>query len=71
MDAREVELLVHITAPSRASDDVRYLAIASSVQDFQPAIRTRISGPDEDVKAARVVEMGSISVNTRLVPVGL
>ena len=34
----EVEILVHITAPSRAVDDSRYRSLASAYLDFEPAV---------------------------------
>ncbi|CAM1507180.1 Fc.00g068210.m01.CDS01 [Cosmosporella sp. VM-42] len=39
---QETEILVHITAPSRATDDVAYRQLAQAYLDFQPAERTRI-----------------------------
>ena len=34
----EVEILVHITAPSRAADDKKYRSLASAYLDFEPAV---------------------------------
>lgn len=48
MEMAEHELLVHIAASSRLQDDKRYIAVARAVLDFQPAIITRVSGPDPD-----------------------
>lgn len=47
-NVRNVEILIHITAPSRASDDVRYRSLASAYIDFQPQKPRRLSGPDVD-----------------------
>lgn len=35
-----VEILVHITAPSKASDDANYRALAAAYQCFEPAVKT-------------------------------
>lgn len=39
----EVEILIHITAPSRATDDSRYRSLASAYLDFEPAVTLPIS----------------------------
>ncbi|XDG06543.1 hypothetical protein ABKA04_006158 [Annulohypoxylon sp. FPYF3050] len=39
----EVEILVHIGAPSRAVDDTRYRSLATSYLEFQPARRVELS----------------------------
>jgi hypothetical protein len=44
-DARETEILVHITAPSRASDDAIYRALAAAYLGFESARRTVIDVP--------------------------
>ncbi|KIW22786.1 uncharacterized protein PV07_11050 [Cladophialophora immunda] len=44
METAENELLVHVSAPSTAQDDRRYISIAQSVLNFGPAIITRVSG---------------------------
>ncbi|TVY29811.1 hypothetical protein LHYA1_G002042 [Lachnellula hyalina] len=38
----DVEILVHITAPSRGPDDARYRALAHAYLDFEPTRRHRI-----------------------------
>lgn len=38
----EVEILVHITAPSRGPDDARYRALAHAYLNFEPATRQKI-----------------------------
>ncbi|RYP65294.1 hypothetical protein DL771_008363 [Monosporascus sp. 5C6A] len=38
----EVEILVHIAAPSRAADDNRYRSLASAYIDFEPAARLSV-----------------------------
>jgi len=47
MDDVPVEILVHIAAPSRAVDDVRYRALASAYTAFQPATRRPLHGLNE------------------------
>lgn len=44
---RPNEILVHIAAPSRASDDKRYRALAGAYLDFEPTRRIPISKPHE------------------------
>lgn len=39
---KDTEILVHITAPSRATDDVLYRRLAQAYLDFQPQTRTEI-----------------------------
>lgn len=39
---KDVEILVHTTAPSRGQDDARYRALAQAYLDFQPAGRRRV-----------------------------
>ncbi|KAK1690742.1 hypothetical protein BDP55DRAFT_648314 [Colletotrichum godetiae] len=56
MEAHDnVEILVHVTAPCRNIDDVRYRALAQAYLDFSPAsqidISSRPEAEDEDVKA--------------------
>lgn len=43
---RDVEILIHIAAPSKASDDVRYRSLASAYTDFRPRKRQRLSEPE-------------------------
>lgn len=68
----DCELLVHIKAPSAVRDDKRYISIAQSILDFQPAIITRVFGPDPSppcsVSAEEVLHDNGIS-GTRLVSV--
>ncbi|KAH6636658.1 hypothetical protein F5144DRAFT_628672 [Chaetomium tenue] len=46
MDGPETEILVHIAAPARAVDDVRYRTLAAAYLDFEPAThKTIVSGP--------------------------
>lgn len=47
MDDAPVEILVHIAAPSRTADDVRYRALASAYTAFQPATRRPVHGLNE------------------------
>lgn len=42
------EILVHITAPSRASDDVKYRALASAYLAFEPARTVELPKPSTD-----------------------
>ncbi|KAK0737616.1 hypothetical protein B0T21DRAFT_365676 [Apiosordaria backusii] len=42
MERPETEILVHIAAPARAADDVRYRALARAYLDFEPAVFTEI-----------------------------
>jgi hypothetical protein len=46
----DVEILIHIAAPSRASDDVRYRALASAYLDFQPTRHIQL--PDQPAESA-------------------
>lgn len=46
MNAPEHELLVHISAPSSVKDDRRYMSLAQSILEFQPAFATKVSGAD-------------------------
>jgi len=46
MNALEHELLVHISAPSSAKDDRRYISIAQSILEFRPAI---VSGASQAI----------------------
>ncbi|KAF4333175.1 hypothetical protein FBEOM_13022 [Fusarium beomiforme] len=39
----DAEVLVHITAPSRSTDDVFYRQLAQAYRDFQPQKRTQLS----------------------------
>ncbi|CAL3966516.1 unnamed protein product [Diplocarpon coronariae] len=39
---KDVEILIHTTAPSRGQDDARYRALAQAYLDFQPAKRREI-----------------------------
>ena len=39
----ECEILVHVTAASRARDDKRYTAIAQGILDFEPVSITKVS----------------------------
>ncbi|KAI0008044.1 hypothetical protein F4779DRAFT_468930 [Xylariaceae sp. FL0662B] len=41
----EVEILVHIGAPSRTVDDVRYRALTSAYIDFEPTRQVHLSSP--------------------------
>lgn len=51
MEPGDHELLVHITAPSTARHDKKYVALAKSVLGFRPAIMTRVCGPEPDTLA--------------------
>lgn len=42
----DAEILIHITAPSRTSDDVRYRSLAAAYIDFQPHRLEQLSGPN-------------------------
>ncbi|KAF7543076.1 hypothetical protein G7046_g10064 [Stylonectria norvegica] len=48
----EVEILVHVAAPSRAADDVAYRQLAQAYLDFQPQARTKLS-PAADLPGER------------------
>lgn len=49
---RDVEILVHITAPSRGKDDARYRALASAYLEFEPARTHYYSGHVEKVQSS-------------------
>ncbi|KAJ9142171.1 hypothetical protein NKR23_g7430 [Pleurostoma richardsiae] len=51
MSRRQTEILVHITAPSKASDDNKYRALAEAYLDFEPGRRTAVTAPDAAVPA--------------------
>ncbi|TDZ26685.1 hypothetical protein Cob_v000953 [Colletotrichum orbiculare MAFF 240422] len=44
----DVEILIHVTAPSRAVDDTRYRAQAQAYLDFNPDQRTKITGGQQE-----------------------
>lgn len=43
MNPTECEILVHVTAPSGARDDKRYVSIAQAVLDFEPVSKVKVS----------------------------
>lgn len=45
---KDVEILVHTTAPSRGQDDARYRGLAQAYLDFQPAKRRRLVGDSKE-----------------------
>ena len=59
---REVEILVHTTAPSRGQDDARYRALAQAYLDFEPAEIHRL----EDEQEQGSEEDADIRANTQL-----
>ena len=61
----ETELLVHVAAGARAADDIRYLAIAQAIQDFRPAIITKVYG--FDTLHASTLSLDKHSMISRLV----
>ncbi|KAK2629295.1 hypothetical protein QTJ16_000115 [Diplocarpon rosae] len=50
---KDVEILIHTTAPSRGQDDARYRALAQAYLDFQPAKRRRIGEDISHLASAR------------------
>lgn len=52
----DVEILVHITAPSRAADDARYRALASAYLDFQPTKHVNFFDQPAEPRDAEVAE---------------
>ncbi|PBP17455.1 hypothetical protein BUE80_DR011748 [Diplocarpon rosae] len=50
---KDVEILIHTTAPSRGQDDARYRALAQAYLDFQPAKRRRIGEEITHLTSAR------------------
>ncbi|OHF01386.1 hypothetical protein CORC01_03419 [Colletotrichum orchidophilum] len=62
MEAHDnVEILVHVAAPCRNIDDVRYRALAQAYLDFTPTSRIKIlskSSEEEDTKAITSSEAG-------------
>ncbi|EEU47715.1 uncharacterized protein NECHADRAFT_74568 [Fusarium vanettenii 77-13-4] len=55
--AEDTEILVHITAPSRAADDVVYRQLARAYLAFQPQTRTALPSTESWVNAqARVTQ---------------
>ena len=75
MEMADLEILVHITAPSGARDDKRFIALANAVRNFVPAITTKVSGFPKDATSSPslaqspAVEEVALTVNERLVPV--
>ena len=57
---REVEILVHTTAPSRGQDDARYRALARAYLDFEPAEIHRLEDePDTESEEDVDIQAGS------------
>lgn len=59
MDSKDVEILVHITAPSKGTDDAVYRAAARSYLNFKPGKRTALfpeSGSGGETSSAIVGE---------------
>ena len=63
MDTFTCELLVHITAASTAKDDRRYVAIAQSVLDFEPAAVTRVDGAELNSASSTATAILDIPTN--------
>lgn len=47
--SEDVEILIHIAAPSRTSDDIRYRSLAAAYIDFQPHRLEQLSSPSPAV----------------------
>ncbi|CCC04984.1 unnamed protein product [Sordaria macrospora k-hell] len=68
------EILVHITAPSRSIDDVKYRALANAYHDFEPTTRTSVFSktispnvvPDQAVVRLQPVGNRSLGPSTQL-----
>ncbi|KAK4192699.1 hypothetical protein QBC35DRAFT_372965 [Podospora australis] len=57
MERPEVEVLVHITAPSKGSDDARYRSLAAAYLQFEPRTRSCVlGGPDASTGSGQDVE---------------
>ncbi|KAL2122495.1 hypothetical protein VTJ04DRAFT_2950 [Mycothermus thermophilus] len=54
MSQVDLEILAHVAAPARASDDVKYRGLASAYLNFEPARRIRISPNQEGEPESRV-----------------
>lgn len=63
------EILVHITAPSRSTDDARYRALASAYHDFEPTTRTSVFtktiSPNVVPNNQAVTRLQSVQVGSR------
>ncbi|CAG8954925.1 hypothetical protein HYFRA_00008613 [Hymenoscyphus fraxineus] len=62
MDPSNVELLVHISAPSTSRDDARYRALARAYLNFVPATRLELEKLPDDDEETRIVDDSAASL---------
>ncbi|ORY66370.1 uncharacterized protein BCR38DRAFT_389986 [Pseudomassariella vexata] len=61
-EAKDVEILVHIAAPGRTSDDVRYRSYATAYVEFEAATKVRLtSPPSQNGKSVAAQQSSSLS----------
>jgi hypothetical protein len=67
MESTQHEILVHISAQSRASDDKGYLSLAKAIQEFKPAIMTRVTDRPETRTIAEEVAVSNMARSVNIV----